>query len=75
MLTRNAESSELEVPDGKSVLNFMGEQGWELVGPPDVTRMTAVTSAFNHVSEKQDHYIDYADTVGMTYIFKRELGE
>ena len=72
-LTSNLESKELEVPQGMSVLNFMGTQGWELVGPPEVTRMTGVTAAFNHTSGEKDNYIDWAQPFGYTYYFKREL--
>jgi hypothetical protein len=74
-LTYGLKSEELEIPDGKSVLNFLGEQGWELVGPPEITRMTGVWGAFNHTTGKKDHYVDWAQPIGYSYYFKRELDE
>jgi hypothetical protein len=72
-LSYDGHSEELEVPDGKSVLNILGEQGWELVGTPETTRMTGVSRAFNHQTGVTDHFIDWAQPMAYTYYLKREL--
>ncbi len=67
------QSEKLEVPENQSVLNLLGAEGWELLGPPEVTKMTGVVAAFNHSSGQKNHYIDWAQPYAYTYYFKREI--
>ena len=64
------EPRNLEVPgvDGSNfvdLLNNLGSQGWELVGPPEEVKV-----AMTYKNER-DHFMNYADWARKTYIFKR----
>ena len=63
---------ELKVPgtDGVDVLdafNRLGQEGWELIGPPDEQKvaMTYLNAAGN--------YMNYSDWSSRTYRFKRQV--
>jgi hypothetical protein len=65
-----SEPREIEVPgeDGSSftdLLNKLGSQGWELVGPP-----IEVKVAMTYANSK-GHYMNYADWTRQSYLFKR----
>ena len=66
-------SEKLEIGDDESVLDIMGSRGWELVGPPEVTRWAQTSASFNHVSGLIDSYIDLGSAISYTYYFKREV--
>lgn len=67
--------SEIDFESTTSILNTLGKLGWELVGPPEISRHAIAHRVFNQASGRPDIELDGTWVTGYMYFFKRRLAQ